>query len=76
MRKSIPMLMACFAELVSAQATGPRLTLQDAEAMALKNHPQVLASQANYLRANEIVTETRSAYYPALPVTLQAPRPM
>ncbi len=34
--------------------------------MALKNHPQVLASQANYLRAGEIVTETRSAYYPAL----------
>lgn len=34
--------------------------------MALKNHPQVLASQANYLRAGEIVTETRSAYYPAV----------
>ncbi len=34
--------------------------------MALKNHPQILASQANYLRSNEIVTETRSAYYPAL----------
>ncbi len=49
-----------------AQTTGPRLTLQDAHAMALKNHPQVLASQANYLRAGEIVTETRSAYYPAL----------
>lgn len=34
--------------------------------MALKNHPQVLASQANYLRANEIITETRSAYYPGI----------
>lgn len=34
--------------------------------MALKNHPQVLASQANYLRANEIVTETRSAYFPGI----------
>ena len=49
-----------------AQAGGPQLSLQDAQAMALKNHPQILASQANYLRANEIVTETRSAYYPAL----------
>src|SRR5260370_40557936 len=52
--------------LLRAQATGPQLSLQDAHALALKNHPQVLASQANYLRAGEIVTETRSAYYPAL----------
>ncbi len=49
-----------------AQATSPPLTLQDAQAMALKNHPQVLASQANYLRAGQIVTEARSAYYPAV----------
>jgi outer membrane protein len=34
--------------------------------MALKNHPQVLASQAIYLQAGEVVTEARSAYYPAL----------
>lgn len=34
--------------------------------MALKNHPQVLASQAAYLRANEITTEARSAYFPAI----------
>lgn len=48
------------------QATAPPLTLQDAQAMALKNHPQILASQANYLRSGQIVTEARSAYYPAL----------
>ncbi len=59
-------LIASLAEFAWAQAPGPQLTLQDAEAMALKNHPQVLASQANYLRAGEIVTETRSAYYPAV----------
>ncbi len=52
--------------LAWGQAPPPPLTLQDAQAMALKNHPQVLASQANYLRAGEIVTEARSAYYPAL----------
>jgi outer membrane protein len=53
--------------LVWGQATPPaQLTLQDAQVMALKNHPQVLASQANYLRAGEVITETRSAYYPAL----------
>jgi hypothetical protein len=52
--------------VVPAQTPGPRLTLQDAQAVALKNHPQVLASQANYLRADQIITEARSAYYPAL----------
>ncbi|MGA8029178.1 MAG: TolC family protein [Bryobacteraceae bacterium] len=62
----IAILFAGIPILVSAQAPGPQLTLQDAEAMALKNHPQVLASQANYQRAGEIVTENRSAYYPAL----------
>jgi outer membrane protein len=60
------MLIAYFGRLVCAQTPGSQLTLQDAEALALKNHPQVLASQANYLRAGEIVTETRSAYYPTL----------
>jgi outer membrane protein len=34
--------------------------------MALKNHPQVLASQALSLRADQITREARSAYYPAL----------
>ena len=55
-----------FSALLCAQGSGPKLSLQDAHAMALKNHPRVLASQANYLRANEIITETRSAYYPGI----------
>lgn len=59
-------LMASVTKVVWAQAAGPQLTLQDAEALALKNHPQVLASQANYLRAGQVITEARSAYYPAL----------
>jgi len=40
------------------------LTLPDAEAMALKNHPRVLAAQDVISAANEKTTETRSAYYP------------
>ncbi len=52
--------------MLLGQASGPALSLQDAEAMALKNHPQVLESQALYLRAGELTTEARSAYYPAL----------
>ena len=34
--------------------------------MALKNHPQVLASQATYLRDDQITREVKSAYYPAV----------
>ncbi|HEX6545212.1 MAG TPA: TolC family protein [Bryobacteraceae bacterium] len=49
-----------------AQAPGPSLSLRDAEAMALKNHPQVLASQALSLEANQITREARAAYYPVL----------
>lgn len=60
------LITVCLTRSLSAQAPGPQLTLQDAQATALKNHPQVLASQANYLRAGEIVTEVRSAYFPAL----------
>jgi outer membrane protein len=48
------------------QNTGPTLTLQDAEALALKNHPQVLASQAVYLQADQLTTQSKSAYFPAL----------
>lgn len=49
-----------------AQTPAPSLTLQDAEAMALKNHPRVLASQALSLAANQITREARSAYYPTV----------
>lgn len=62
----LPCLLTGLPVLLCGQATPPFLTLQDARAMALKNHPQVLASQANFLRAGEIVTEARSAYYPAV----------
>ena len=59
--------LSLFATLgMHAQAPAPQLSLPDAEAMALKNHPQVLAAQANYLRANQITVETRSANYPSL----------
>jgi len=67
-------LLGCFlwvsTGILFAQDTGPKngppLSLQDAEAMALKNHPQLLASQAAYRRSDQITTENRAAYYPAL----------
>lgn len=48
------------------QSSPPALSLQDARALALKNHPQILASHALYLRADQITTQVKSAYYPAL----------
>lgn len=49
-----------------AQQTSPALTLQQAQALALKNQPLVLASQANVSRAGQLVRETSSAYYPTV----------
>jgi outer membrane protein len=42
----------------------PTLTLADAQALALKNHPQIAAANYRALAAQEAVTETRSAYFP------------
>src|ERR1700761_2512839 len=52
--------------VLRGQTANPPLTLAQARALALKNHPQVLASQATYLRAGQLTREARSAYYPTL----------
>ena len=36
----------CISGLLRSQNSGPPLSLTDAQALALKNHPQILASQA------------------------------
>jgi outer membrane protein len=43
-----------------------QLKLSDAEALALKNHPQVLAAQDETSAQNQRIVETRSAYYPTV----------
>jgi outer membrane protein len=50
---------------VAALAQTP-LTLQDAETLALKNHPQVQAAQLNYQASQQAVAEARAAYLPAI----------
>lgn len=42
------------------------LNLRDAEALALKNHPQVLAAQNASSAMSQKITEARAAYYPTL----------
>jgi outer membrane protein len=54
-----------------AQNAAPTpLTLKEAEALALKNHPQVLAAQATVREFNELLVEARSAYFPTLDADL------
>jgi outer membrane protein len=46
--------------------TGPPLTLKDAEAIALKNHPQIQSAHYVALASTQIVREQLSAYYPTV----------
>ena len=54
--------LLCSASLIAQ--TLPRLTIQDAEAMALQNHPQVQAAQNEVNYSNQQIVENRSVYYP------------
>src|SRR5579872_2567191 len=44
----------------------PKLTLQEAQALALKNHPQIQAAQNEVGFANQQIVINRAPYYPAL----------
>jgi outer membrane protein len=54
------------AALAAADAPSTPLTLPDAEAMALRNHPRVVAAQIQALIAEESVQETRAGYLPTI----------
>jgi outer membrane protein len=56
-------LLCVLAARVTAQPSPP-LTLVQAEQTALQNHPQVQAAQYIARAANEVVRETRAAYFP------------
>jgi outer membrane protein len=51
----------------TSQSPAPvRLTLDAARQIALQNHPHIRAAQSAAAAANDVTTETRSAYYPNL----------
>jgi outer membrane protein len=54
-------LLTCAAIHAQAPST---LTLQQAQAMALQNHPQIQAAQHEAAYAGQQITISRSAYYP------------
>jgi outer membrane protein len=49
---------------IVAQTPPPPLTLQQAETIALKNHPQVFAAQYNALASDQGIRAVRSRYFP------------
>ncbi|HSM85939.1 MAG TPA: TolC family protein [Candidatus Limnocylindrales bacterium] len=59
---------ATFAKPATAapEASLPRLTLHDAEQMALKNHPRITIAELNALAAKQTAREVRSALLPTV----------
>ena len=58
-------LVSAPAALLFAQGVAPvRLNLQEAAALALKNHPQVQAARDVFSAMTQRITEARAAYYP------------
>jgi outer membrane protein len=49
-----------------AQQPSPMLTLQQAETMALQNHPRIQAAQNEAAYSNRQIVESRSAYFPTV----------
>lgn len=59
------LILSAGAAPLLAQAGAPvHLSLQEAEAMALKNHPRILEAQDVNSATTQRITEARSAYYP------------
>jgi outer membrane protein len=52
-----------------------RLTLQDAEALALKNNPQISVYRLLYLASRQATRQQQAAYYPAVYGSLTAVEP-
>ncbi|MGD0222249.1 MAG: TolC family protein [Terriglobia bacterium] len=62
---SILWLLALYPQWAAPQqAPAPTLSLKDAEAMALRNHPLLQAANYDAEAANQITREEKSAYYP------------
>jgi outer membrane protein len=63
------------AQLPTTGAPFRRLTVQDAEALALKNNPQISVYRLLSLASNQVTREQKAAYYPNVYVSLTAVEP-
>lgn len=50
----------------SAQSGPPKLTIHDAEQLALKNHPRITIAELSALASRQVVREVRSAFFPTV----------
>lgn len=69
MEKRNAALSIIIAAFVARQLTAqpqPTLTLQQAEAMALQNHPQIQAAQNEAAFSNQQIVEQRAAWFPTV----------
>ena len=66
MNKCLCLALILLATTLAQAQSGPTLTLADAAAMALKNHPQVGIATNTAASAGQKVIEAKSAYYPSL----------
>ncbi len=55
---------------LAAPPQTPKLTLKDAEALALRNHPLLQAATFDAEAANQVTREEKSAYYPTATASL------
>ena len=62
-------LLAMVPAAAAPQQT-PKLTLKDAEALALRNHPLLQAATFEAEAANQVTREEKSAYYPTATASL------
>jgi outer membrane protein len=71
-RKALVIAIPLALPLAMFAQTPPMLTLQQAEAMAVMNHPQIQAAQNEANFANQQIVINRSAYYPNITGDLTA----
>src|SRR3984957_18885992 len=68
MRLNINRVPVCltFAAVAALAQAPPKLTLQEAVAIAVQNHPQIQAAQNEANFAHQQIVINRSAYYPTV----------
>jgi outer membrane protein len=73
LRINSPFIFLAMAAFIGAQSAiaqappapnPPKLSLQEAQALAIQNHPQIQAAQHEVNYSNQQIIATRSAYYP------------
>ena len=71
-RKALLIAVSLALPVASFAQAPPMLTLQQAEALAVKNHPQIQAAQNEVNYATQQIVINRAAYYPGVTADITA----